>query len=98
MTQADRNIEALLSEERVFEPPEDLVSRAVVQDPSIYARAEADPEGFWAEQADRLAWFRRWDQVMDWSPPASTIGGRFTCGGGRSLSVICNTPLPLMNR
>ena len=69
MTQADRNIEALLSEERVFEPPEDLVSKAVVQDPSIYARAEADPEGFWAEQADRLAWSRRWDQVMDWSPP-----------------------------
>jgi acetyl-CoA synthetase len=69
MTQVDRNIEALLSEERVFEPPEDFVSRAVVQDRSIYERAAADPEWFWAEQADRLAWSRRWDQVMDWSPP-----------------------------
>ncbi|HJS26783.1 MAG TPA: acetate--CoA ligase [Actinomycetota bacterium] len=69
MAQADRNIEALLSEERVFEPPEEFASRAVVQDPSIYERAEADPEGFWAEQADRLSWFRRWETVMEWTPP-----------------------------
>jgi acetyl-CoA synthetase len=53
----------------VFEPPEEFASRAVVQDPSIFERAEADPEGFWAEQADRLSWFRRWETVMEWSPP-----------------------------
>jgi acetyl-CoA synthetase len=69
MAQADRNIEALLSEERVFEPSGEFVSRAVVQDPSISERAEADPEGFWAEQADRLSWFRRWETVMEWTPP-----------------------------
>jgi acetyl-CoA synthetase len=69
MAQADRNIEALLSEERVFEPSGEFISRAVVQDPSISERAEADPEGFWAEQADRLSWFRRWETVMEWTPP-----------------------------
>ena len=36
-------------------------------DPSIYERAAADPEAFWAEQADRLAWSRRWDTVMEWT-------------------------------
>ena len=69
MAEVDRNIDALLSEERVFEPPEGFASKAVVQDRTIYERAMADPEGFWAEQADRLTWFRRWETVMEWSPP-----------------------------
>ena len=45
MAQVDRNIEALLSEERVFEPSEEFASRAVVQDPTISERAEADLRG-----------------------------------------------------
>jgi len=63
------NIEALLSEDRVFEPPAGFRERAIVGDPAIYERADADPEAFWAEQADRLSWFRRWDTVMDHQPP-----------------------------
>ena len=69
MSEADQNIAALLSEDRVFEPPEAFVARAVVQDRSIYERADADHEAFWAEQADRLGWVRRWDTVMAWDPP-----------------------------
>ena len=69
MSDADQNIAALLSEERVFEPPEAFAARAVVQDRSIYERAEADHEAFWAEQADRLGWVKRWDSVMTWDPP-----------------------------
>jgi acetyl-CoA synthetase len=69
MSDADQNIAALLSEERVFEPSEGFRSRAVVQDRSIYERAEADHEAFWAEQADRLGWVKRWDTVMNWTPP-----------------------------
>ena len=69
MTEPERNIEDLLSEHRVFPPPEAFVERALVSDPSVYERADADPEGFWEEQADRLSWFRRWDTVMEWTPP-----------------------------
>ena len=25
-----------------------------------------DPEGFWAEQAKRLDWFKTWDNVLEW--------------------------------
>ena len=50
-------------------PPEAFAARAVVQDRSIYERAEADHEAFWAEQADRLGWVKRWDTVMTWTPP-----------------------------
>jgi acetyl-CoA synthetase len=34
---------------------------------AMYERSISDPEGFWAEQAERfLAWDRRWDTVLDW--------------------------------
>ncbi len=69
MSDTEQNIEALLSELRVFEPPPTFAERAIVSDDSIYERANADHEGFWAEQADRLTWFKRWDTVMDWNPP-----------------------------
>ena len=69
MSDTEQNIEALLSELRVFEPPEAFVDRAIVSDPEIYERANADHEAFWAEQAERLTWFKRWDTVMAWNPP-----------------------------
>jgi acetyl-CoA synthetase len=69
MAEEEATIDALLSEERVFEPPEGFRSHALWKDPGIYQRAAADPEGFWAQQADRLDWFERWDRIMDWNPP-----------------------------
>ncbi len=72
MSDTQPNIEALLSELRVFEPPPAFTERAIVSDPSIYDRANADHEAFWAEQADRLTWFKRWDTVMRWTPPSVT--------------------------
>ncbi|MDP9295153.1 MAG: acetate--CoA ligase [Actinomycetota bacterium] len=69
MTDVEQTIEALLSEKRVFEPAEDFRARALVKDRSIYERAEADHEGFWAEEAERLSWFEPWERVMDWNPP-----------------------------
>ncbi len=69
MSDTQQNIEALLSELRTFDPPPDFTERAIVNDASIYERANSDPEAFWAEQADRLTWFKRWDSVMNWEPP-----------------------------
>ena len=69
MSEDQQDISALLSEDRVFDPPEAFRARALVQDRSVYDRAEADPEGFWADQAERLQWFKRWDRVMEWTPP-----------------------------
>jgi propionyl-CoA synthetase len=31
----------------------------------VYGRWQADPEGFWAEAAEDIDWYRRWDQVLD---------------------------------
>ena len=32
-------------------------------------RARRDPEGFWAEAAEAISWYRRWDRVLDDSNP-----------------------------
>jgi acetyl-CoA synthetase len=64
-----QHIDALLSEQRVFSPPATFRERAIVNDPAIYERAAEDHQAFWADQAGRLTWFKRWDTVMDWTPP-----------------------------
>jgi len=53
----------------VFEPPPAFAARAHVRDRSVYERSEADFEGFWAEQAEELLWRRKWDAVLEWTPP-----------------------------
>ncbi len=69
MGDVERNIEALLSEKRVFEPSDGFKAGALITDPDIYAAANADQEAFWADQAERLTWTQRWDSVMEWTPP-----------------------------
>ena len=39
--------------------------RSMEQFQAMYRRSIDDPTGFWAEQAERLDWFHRWDQVFD---------------------------------
>ena len=31
----------------------------------LYDKSVKDPEGFWAEQAERLDWYKKWDKVAD---------------------------------
>ena len=30
-----------------------------------HARSLEDPDGYWAEQAEKLDWSKRWDKVLD---------------------------------
>ena len=75
---SDETLSNLLKEDRRFEPPADLAAAANLTE-EAYARADADPEAFWAEQADRLTWDTRWEQVLDWSNPPFAkwyVGGK----------------------
>jgi acetyl-CoA synthetase len=75
---AEPAIENLYREGRSFPPPEDFVAGAIANDPAIYEEAEADPEGWWAGQAERLRWMRPWDKVCEWAPPYAQwfVGGQ----------------------
>jgi acetyl-CoA synthetase len=71
-------LDNLLNESRTFPPSEEFVSQANATS-ELYDRASADREAFWAEQADRLHWDTRWDQVLDWSNPPFAkwfVGGK----------------------
>ncbi len=72
------NIDALLQEHRRFPPPAEFVAQANINDPSVYQRAHDDPEGFWAEAATRLDWFRPFDTVLEWQAPWAKwfVGGQ----------------------
>jgi acetyl-CoA synthetase len=53
-------------EGEVFWPPPEVVQQANVPDWDAVARRAADDiEGFWAEQARELEWYRPWDRVLD---------------------------------
>src|SRR5947208_2378539 len=42
-----------------------------------YARWRRAPEPFWAEAAEAVSWYRRWNQVLDGSrEPDSSVGTR----------------------
>ncbi|HNM96341.1 MAG TPA: acetate--CoA ligase [Marmoricola sp.] len=58
----------LSQEDRRFEPPAELAANANVT-ADWYAKAAADPEAFWAEQAKRIEWGAQPTQVLDWSNP-----------------------------
>jgi acetyl-CoA synthetase len=85
VTEIEPNIDALLSEHRVFEPPQSFRDTAVVSDPAIYDRANADYQAFWAEQAKALTWSKPWDTVMEWTPPWV----KWFVGGKLNVSANC---------
>jgi acetyl-CoA synthetase len=71
-------LDNLLTESRTF-PPSDEFAAAANAGPDLYREADADREGFWAKQAERLHWDTKWDQVLDWSDAPFAkwfVGGR----------------------
>ncbi|HUZ02994.1 MAG TPA: acetate--CoA ligase [Thermomicrobiaceae bacterium] len=47
--------------------------------------ATSDPESYWAEAAERVPWFRRWDRAFEWAPPTF----RWFVGAETNLSYNC---------
>ena len=74
MSKSVTNIDSVLHEERVFNPPVAFAEQAQVKSIAELQRlreeANADPESFWARFADQeLRWFKKWDTVLKWTPP-----------------------------
>jgi acetyl-CoA synthetase len=80
MAQVD--IESVLKEDRVFEPPKEFSAKAHIKSleeyETLYRQALDDPEGFWAGMANELDWFKPWEKVLEWNPPFAKwfVGGR----------------------
>ena len=64
------NIQSVLTENRIFQPPESLVKQANISGMAAYralcAEAERDLEGFWARLArEHLAWHKPFTKTLD---------------------------------
>jgi acetyl-CoA synthetase len=75
----------LLNENRRFEPLAEFARNANVTG-AAYEEAGADRLGFWARQAERLSWARRWDAVLDWSAPPFA---KWFAGGRLNVAYNC---------
>src|SRR5438477_628082 len=90
MSSSTANIESILHEERIFDPPASFAAQAHIKSMAeleqLRAEAASDPESFWARLAEsELHWFRKWDRVLDWQPPHA----QWFAGGKINISYNC---------
>jgi len=83
--QLEAELASLLQVER-FAPPDTFREHAVLKDAAVYEQAARDPEGWWAEQAERLDWFQRWNRVLDDDEPPFY---KWFVGGSLNASYNC---------
>ena len=87
-------IDHLLQETGEIPPPSHVARQATLQDyEETYRRSITDPEGFWAEVASELEWFKPWDKVFQWDYPTF----QWFLGGQCNITTNCldrhlNTP------
>lgn len=59
-----------MSEDKIYPVPSSFSSSAHIDRTkyeTMYSESVADPEHFWAKQADEfVSWFSKWDSVLDW--------------------------------
>ncbi|MCL0106921.1 acetate--CoA ligase [Thermodesulfovibrionales bacterium] len=93
-------IDVFLSEKKEFPPPGEFSEKAYIKTmkeyEEIYKKSVDDPEGFWAEIAEKqLVWFKKWDKVLEWNFERPEI--KWFLGGKLNASYNCldrfiNTP------
>ena len=64
----DDELASLLEVER-FAPSRGFREQALLNDPAVYEQAAANPQAWWAAQAERLDWFQKWTRVLDDDDP-----------------------------
>src|SRR4030066_1048354 len=95
-----KKIDVLMTEKRPFPPSKDFSRKAHISSmdeyEKIYKRSIDDPEGFWAEMAEKnLTWFKKWDKVLEYNFEKPEI--KWFQGGKLNASYNCldrfiNTP------
>src|SRR3954471_1410583 len=80
---SEKNIESVLNERRLFAPAPEFSRQAHVKTmgeyETLYKESLESPETFWPRMASELHWFKKWDQLLDWSNPPFAkwfVGGK----------------------
>ena len=62
-------MERKMSEQNVFEIPAKSKEKAWIDNEAylrMYQESVNDPKGFWDKHAERIDWFKKWDNTLDW--------------------------------
>ena len=84
-TGAAGELSHMMETRQTFPPPPAFAAQANSADPGVYARAGADYQAYWEEQARRLDWFTPWHTVLEWEEPFA----RWFVGGELNVSYNC---------
>ncbi|MEE8423490.1 MAG: acetate--CoA ligase [Thermodesulfobacteriota bacterium] len=98
------SIDVLMDEKRSFPPSPEFSKKAHIKSmemyEEIYRRSIDDPEGFWAEMAEKhLTWYKKWDNVLDYDFEKPDI--KWFSGGQLNVSYNCldrHLDTPLKNK
>src|SRR4030066_1153837 len=88
----EQSIQVLMSETRIFPPSEEFSRKAHIgsleEYEKIYKRSIDDPEGFWADIAEKnISWYKKWDKVLEYDFGKPDI--KWFIGGKLNASYNC---------
>lgn len=84
-----KDLEALLKEERVFEPSNEFLKKSNISKwmkkygiknyDELLQKSGENPEWFWDELAGEFEWFQNYEKVLKWNPPHAKwfLDGKF---------------------
>lgn len=80
-----------MSHHEIIQPPADFSKKAFINRTEyfeMYRKSIENPDQFWADQSERLSWYKKWDQVSEYSfeKPVSI---KWFLGGELNLSYNC---------
>ncbi|MDY6979511.1 MAG: acetate--CoA ligase [Pseudomonadota bacterium] len=82
-----------MSQEKIYDIPADFAAQANISEAdyqAMYQRSIDDPEGFWAEQAEKfITWYKPWDKVLDWNYDADNLYIKWFEGGKLNVAYNC---------
>jgi acetyl-CoA synthetase len=66
----EKKIVTMSEDKQIYEPSDEVKLKAYIKNldeyQKLYERSANDPEGFWAEHAEQLDWYKKWDKVLEW--------------------------------
>jgi acetyl-CoA synthetase len=87
----EKTIQSMSQEHRKIEPPKAFSEKAYIKTEDEYKKmyegSIKDPEGFWAEKAKELHWFKPWDTVFTWDKEKANF--TWFAGGKTNMSYNC---------
>ncbi len=82
-----------MSDSKIYPVPAEIAAEALIDEEtyrSMYQRSVDDPEGFWAEHAEKhVTWLEKWNKVMDYSYGPDDVHIRWFEGGKLNVSQNC---------